>query len=46
VSPAKGQLDTLSTFGERGVAAVAVDLQDACEVTEMRLRPFPLAVGL
>ena len=35
----------LSPHGERSVAAIAVDLKDACKIREMRLGPFGLAVG-
>ena len=45
MGPAECQLDALPTFSEGGIAAIAVDLQDAGEVTEMRLRPFAFAVA-
>jgi hypothetical protein len=35
----------LPAFGERGIAAVAIDLQYACEVAEMSLGPLALAIG-
>lgn len=42
--PGEGETDLLPPR-QRGVAAIAVDLQDAGEVAEVRLRPFALAVG-
>ncbi|GAY21268.1 hypothetical protein SFOMI_1805 [Sphingobium fuliginis] len=42
--PAEGEADLLAPLGERGVAAIAIDLQDACEVPEMGLGPFGLTV--
>jgi nitric oxide reductase subunit B len=43
--PAEGEADLLPALGERGVAAVAIDLQDACEVAEVRFCPLALAIG-
>jgi hypothetical protein len=45
MGPAEGQAHLLPTLGERGVAAIAIDLQDAGELAEMRLGPLALAIG-
>jgi hypothetical protein len=42
VRPAEGEADLLATPGERGIAAIAIDLQDAGEVAEMRFGRSPL----
>jgi hypothetical protein len=45
VCPAKSEADLLAAPGERGIAAIAIDLQDTCKITEMRFCPFALAIG-
>ena len=42
--PAESEPDLLSPPGERGVAAIAVDLQDAREIAKMRVRTLGLAI--
>jgi hypothetical protein len=44
MAPAEGQFD-LAGFGERAIAGIAVDLQDAPEALEMGDRALRLAVG-
>ena len=43
--PTEGKADLLPSLGKRGVAAIAIDLQDAGEVAEVRLGPLALAIG-
>jgi len=45
VRPAEGEADLLAAPGERGIAAIAIDLQDAGKIAEMRFCSFALAVG-
>ena len=42
--PAESEPDLLAPPGERGVAAIAIDLQDAREITKVRVRAFCLAI--
>ena len=44
MGPAEGELN-LATLGERAIAAIAIDLQDALEASQMRDRPLGLAIG-
>jgi hypothetical protein len=43
--PAKGEADLVAPPGESGIAAIAIDLQDANEVAEMGLSALALAIG-
>jgi len=45
VRPAEGQAHLLQAPGQGSIAAKAIDLQDAGEVTEMGLGPLALAVS-
>ena len=45
MGPAEGELDLLPPPGERGIAAIAIDLQDTGEVAEVRFCPLALAIG-
>jgi len=43
--PAKRETDLLPSLGERGVATISIDLQDAREAAEARLCPLAFAIG-
>lgn len=43
--PAEGKRELLTPTGKRRIAAIAVNLQDAGEIPEMRLWPLCLAIG-